>query len=589
MKYRKTKIMSLGLAVVGSMALAGGQNVFADQYNYDINYVDGEALDSNNVTFLEEGVSFKELLNPAGDDVDSTNASGDWESGYGYMHWGSSSCVPVKYYTVPLNNANQKIDTNLSFTARKGDLEEQVTINQISLYKMPVVTNGKKVGITVNLKTGSIGAMGKIYDNENAPNCVSGKDNTPESGGDQTDPGRIVSVAHLYPSEAQYNGQGNSIPNNGGQVFVKANIKLKRNNEVFKSNELYFGVTDIDRGQSYKILGANGFVKKVNMFAVNNAPLQPETSSYRNRLNIGGNGGNSYIYSQYYESETSRQYGAFDIPGDGIKGATVFSRLDKDIGADIDVIFGYGAAANSSTRFYHKTYTVEYKSINGTVTGIKDEEVLSGGKPVGSTQKPNAHYEFEYWTADVDIELANGEKIAAGTKIYDMKTIQDVIVDRNIVFTAHNKTYTIEYKSDEHGKITGTTEENRNSSEHPGGSTQEPDEDYHFSHWICDKDVELVDGTKIEAGEAMTDEQVEQVKITQDLVFTAIHETKSNTPNTPNAPDAPDTPNTPNTGSLTKDGNNVAPIIGLMVAALASTGFVGYFIRNRKKSIVKLD
>lgn len=276
----------------------------------------------------------------------------------------------------------------------------------------------------------------------------------------------------------------------------------------------------------------------------------------------------NYIYSQYPP---------FDIAGDGVKGASVFSKLSANDGAaNIDVVFGYGASANSSTRFYHKTYTVEYRSINGKVTGITDEDVISGANPSGSTQTPNAHYEFEYWTADVDVDIKDGnvtKTIKAGEKI-SMEQIEKVIVHKNIVFTAHNKTYLIEYKSDDHGKITGTVDENRNSSEHPGGSTQEADANYEFAYWICDKDVELTDGTKIAAGQPITDEQLTQVKINQNLVFTAIHKTK---------------PNTPNTGTFTKDGDNVVQVISLILATLASAGFAGSYIVKRKKSIVKFN
>lgn len=601
MKNRKAKLASLGLAVAGSMALAGvgGQGVFASN-PYNIVYSGGTALGDSNVTFLEEGVDFKALFNPnppdgATNNISTSGADGTsdnigWKTGY-VNHVSPTrdsqgnitkegTCVPVHYLDVPLNVSKNysRDELYFSYILERDDFRETITVTGIAFDEIPLKegANGEVPRVAIVFNNGSIGAMGAVYSRETA-DCR----NNVGSGGE----GQVTNIRHLYNSNDGEPSPDNGVIN-GGKIFVKTDVKLEKKvgntYSLFSSKDLYFGITDIDRGQSYKITGGNSFAgQDRRLFATDatrrNEKLQPTSGQspegYRNKYVDEYSG---YIYSQYYENQ-SGPYAPFDISGDGAGASSVFVKIvDNEGAAKIGVIFGYGAPANSSTRFYHKTYTVQYKSINGTITGITDEDVISGANPSGSKQTPNAHYEFEYWTADVDVDIKDGNvtrTIKAGEKI-SMEQIANVVVDKNIIFTAHNKTFVVEYKSDDHGKITGTTKENRNSNEHPGGSTQEADANYEFAYWICDKDVELTDGTKIAAGQPITDEQLTQVKINQNLVFTAIHKTK---------------PNTPNTGTFTKDGDNVVQVISLILATLASAGFAGSYIVKRKKSIVKFN
>lgn len=85
------------------------------------------------------------------------------------------------------------------------------------------------------------------------------------------------------------------------------------------------------------------------------------------------------------------------------------------------------------------------------------------------------------------------------------------------------KEYTVTYKSDEKGAVTGIDSEMVFSGENPSGSETEPKEGYLFSHWVADVDVTLDDGTVIKAGEALSAEQVEKVLVEQDINFTGIH------------------------------------------------------------------
>ena len=546
MKYRKTKLMSLGLAVVGSMALAGGQNVFADN-SYNIVYEGGEDL-SREVQNGESLSDLQPLIHASQDELRVRVNGTAWNTG----GWttsvinGTQQCIGVDYLTVTGNAEFRdtyidEIQINSSgSTVLNGKYIERVGIERVELDNMPAL-EGKSVAVIAQPRSAGI-MLGAIY--------TDGTCTTKRS--DIFDPTGLEDTPEK------------------GKVFVQTKIQLFENkngkvdtDRVFSSDELYFGFTDIDRAQSFKILNTNSTLIKDRMFSPDLNNLQPDSDKYSglNKFKLIGN----YIYSEYPP---------FNIDGN----SRIFVKIDpQDQRTGLQVVFGFGANAGTPTMFYGKAYKVTYKSDpHGAITGIKNEDVLSGENPSGTTEDASEHYETEYWIADKDVNVKEGDEVKTIPKGEHIKydQIKNVIVDQDIEFTVYHKTYTIEYKSDEHGKITGTEEENRNSKEHPGGSTQEPDEDYYFSHWVCDKKVELTDGTEIAAGSPITDEQIKQVKVTQNLVFTAIHKAK---------------PNTPNTGSFTKDGDNVAPIIGLMVAALASTGFVGYFIRNRKKSIVKLD
>lgn len=88
----------------------------------------------------------------------------------------------------------------------------------------------------------------------------------------------------------------------------------------------------------------------------------------------------------------------------------------------------------------------------------------------------------------------------------------------------YGKEYEIQYVSDNNG-ATKLKKESIISGDNPTGTLTTPNEGFVFSHWVSDVDVKLTDGTTIVAGERMTPEQVKSVVVTQDVTFTAIHET----------------------------------------------------------------
>lgn len=171
-------------------------------------------------------------------------------------------------------------------------------------------------------------------------------------------------------------------------------------------------------------------------------------------------------------------------------------------------------------------YEVEYDSDDhGTISGIDSEDVMGGQNPTGSTSTPEEHYSFDYWIADKNVTLQNGTTINAGQPLTPAQ-VQQVVVTSNLKFTAIHEAimYEVTYSSDDNGEITGIDSEDVMSGQNPTGSESTPNEHYEFDHWIADKNVTLGDGTTINAGEPLTEEQVQQVVVTSDLEFTAIHE-----------------------------------------------------------------
>ena len=65
------------------------------------------------------------------------------------------------------------------------------------------------------------------------------------------------------------------------------------------------------------------------------------------------------------------------------------------------------------------------------------------------------------------------------------------------------------------------TKEEVELKSNPKGTETKANEGYKFSHWTADKEITLNDGTKIAAGEKITEEQLKQAVITEPLTFKA--------------------------------------------------------------------
>lgn len=187
---------------------------------------------------------------------------------------------------------------------------------------------------------------------------------------------------------------------------------------------MYFGLTDVDAGQSYKILNDGNKLSSSNMYAKSAELLQPEDSDLRNMFVSSGN----YIYSQYNAD------GHFNIRE---KGNDVFVKLNEATQKDgLDVVFGFSGLAWSGVEYYAKQYTVNYISEDGgKITGLTEEKVMPEKNPSGSEATPNKDYKLDYWKADKDVTLEDGTVIKAGEKL-TMEQIKQVVVDQDITFIA---------------------------------------------------------------------------------------------------------------------------------------------------------
>ena len=85
----------------------------------------------------------------------------------------------------------------------------------------------------------------------------------------------------------------------------------------------------------------------------------------------------------------------------------------------------------------------------------------------------------------------------------------------------------INYTTDGNGQVkegenfVDNTKEEVELKSNPKGTDTKAKEGYKFSHWTADKEITLNDGTKIAAGEKITEDQLKQAVITEPLTFTA--------------------------------------------------------------------
>ena len=341
---------------------------------------------------------------------------------------------------------------------------------------------------------------------------------------------RLFSDASCQNASGNYRHLDSS---DGIGIFVKTHISLKRRGQTssFSADGVYFRLSDIDAAQSYKVLNAGNELTPNtgsgggNMYAKSKANLSPTSGSLKNKFN------SNYIYSQF-SGENFVNCSSSET--NGCTDANIYVPLSTTTQTNgLDIVFGFANSAGSAVEFYAKQFEVKYESDpNGTITNITSEDVVSGSNPTGSDQEPSAGYKFKCWTADKDVTLSsNGARIPAGNCIRPDQVV-DVVVEDNLTFTAIHELepeptptqYTVEYESDEHGEIIGIESEEVDENDNPTGSEQKPEEGYKFVCWRNDVAVSLENGETKEADSCLTDEELKEVIVTQDVKFTAIHE-----------------------------------------------------------------
>ena len=161
-----------------------------------------------------------------------------------------------------------------------------------------------------------------------------------------------------------------------------------------------------------------------------------------------------------------------------------------------------------------KTYKITYELNGGTLDNkITTYKITSDDIKLNIPKKEG--YTFKGWTTD------------------DNKTPQkEVIIPKgstgNKTYAANYETgkYKITYKSDKYGTITGITEETLNYKSSPSGTTKTIKEGYKNLKWSVNKDVTLKNNTTILEGSPITESQIKEIVVKEDLVITAYHYAK---------------------------------------------------------------
>lgn len=394
----------LASAILAAGFLSSASVSAANIYNMD--YEGGSPLDASNVSINPTLIN---SLTPLIADEDGSNLtfsnSSKWED-EGYVSWADGRCDKIRYIRA-WDSERITEDDDISYSITGSKYASSIKISGITVEDLADLSeSGDGLSVGVNQSNGWLFVGFSIYAEKN------------EDGTCNTST-KVENVKNLTVSD-------------GGKVFVETNIKLNKKGATtpFVSDELYFGITDIDQAQSYKILNPSNLLTKNNMFAESASSLQPadgtSESEFKNMFVVDGN----YIYAKYDASKN---------PAISNANSNIYVKINAAVQEDgLDMVYGYVRPAGSGLNYYAKQYVVNYKSDeNGTITGIKNENVIAGLNPTGSTEKPNEGYTLQYWIADVDVTLKDGTVIKAGTKITDDQ-IKNVAVNSDITFTAIN-------------------------------------------------------------------------------------------------------------------------------------------------------
>lgn len=532
MEKAKRKL-SIASAALLSVAFIAPSVLAAGEHPFGIDYSGGDILGARNVREFPEDYKLDPIMKVYSDTdgnapsysltVNGANKS-LVKDGYVSTKDGENHrCYPVKYVTMSTGEhaGDFAKGNDIKFNLTQGDNTLEVSLKDIALE---------------NIKN-------KTVDNVETPSTI--------MVGISTVKPQLYAGYRVFEEQTDIETcatQDESISQipvyNNSRIFVELDIKMVgENSENVITDALYFGITDIDNDQSYRILNKSNYLTsgtKGNLFTFNLAGLQEaeiKEDTLRNMF-VTDNQNGGYIYSENYNvnrnncaQDEDYCYGILNL----LNTSDIYTPISRSTQAEgLDIVLGFATGAYSGIEYYSSSKVeVTYTSdAHGELTGKDDEVVSVDGNPTGSASKANSGYKFAYWIADQDVELKDGTKIKAGQPITPTQVTQ-IVVHENLILTAIHESDSLEpvvqtaivtYESDENGKITGITEEELNTYTVISGTTTEPNEGYVFSHWIADKDVNLVDSTKIAAGELISSEQFAMIVLIEDLTLTAIHE-----------------------------------------------------------------
>ena len=387
MKSNLIKISVVAMALVGAMFCA--PNTFADN-SYGINYAGGEPLGASNVQINPGYVNSLTPLLQAGSVETVPDDYHNWTRAY-IKDWGS--CVPIYYYTV----TNRQIFLSASPSNR------QVTISNDQF----------RAELTI---------LDEVIENNNSDYNIA--------------IGFMPNNSYVYVGWQPYYDTACEQPveditilnrNDGMRAFIEMNVSLyeQDSDKPYTAKNLLFGITDIDAGQSYKILNQDSLLRTSSMYAKSAEALQSQEpgANLRNMFVSSGN----YIYSEYTD----------DIWLGIVQDSDIYAALGSEAQNEgTHFVFGFVGHAASGIEFYATPFDIQYGADeNGSITGVNDEKVFPNRNPNGSSYQAKAKYIFSHWIADVDVTLEDGTIIKAGDPITDAQ-IKQVVVDKDIKFTA---------------------------------------------------------------------------------------------------------------------------------------------------------
>lgn len=406
MRRLNYKVLALSLPVLGSV-LASPATFATGISDYNINYSGGTKLSSNVV----EKSNILNNLTPLITDKVTTSFTNSTSVSWREAYYKSNNTSCKKTHYVVVKDTNQIADNGPSFT-----------LTSESGYSLDVTIKSITTDNTIDTVVGVIDDTSAVHVGEPLYNTDQCAEN----------------------DYAVIDGQ--LLVKNDKRVFVDMIGTLKKDGNVFNHDGVYFGITDIDAAQSYKIMGSSQFVANemitpsksiLDDNAVYPTPPQGTTINLDNYFVTSQNG--NYIYSQF---ATSPDNGYWLQNSNGVKSA-VYSPVQKSDLSNLNFIFGFAKGAGSQIRLYVKQLNVNYISDdNGTITGIDAEKVFIDGNPSGSKTKPSDGYTLSYWVADKDVIRCIGGScgvIKAGEPIADEYITSLTLTDDTTFKAIHEK------------------------------------------------------------------------------------------------------------------------------------------------------
>ncbi len=253
------------------------------------------------------------------------------------------------------------------------------------------------------------------------------------------------------------------------------------------------------------------------------------------------------------------------------------SPITQDQVTQIVITSNIKLQANFETNAYDVTYKVagdaKYGSPTDATAAPDAKEYLHGDEVVVAGPLTTA------WTTSDGTEGGiPGTWKFSGWDTGDFTITEDTTINGSWTFTP-DPLYTVTYVTDGNGTVTTPDEEvyeNRN----PKGTNQNPKDGYKFVGYTADKDVTLTDGTKIPAGTLLTEDQVKEIVVIEDITLTASYDKKpSVSPTTDGNGSVADSTRVVETG----DATNLVMWFVLMATAAGLLGFVGFCTAKNRR------